>query len=146
MVIVNTVASNTGSPVGSALYFVGSAATTQMFDNIFQGEDGTGAVFCDQSGGHPPMMVANDAYAASGTGMTGDCTPQADKRFNISASPNFVKPGNYKLDSSSPLIDAGINRVPGLPKTDFGGSPRIRDGNGDGFKVIDMGAYEFQVN
>jgi hypothetical protein len=66
---------------------------------------------------------------------------------NISADPMFVDPaaGDYRLQRSSPCIDAGTNDAPGLPETDFDGTPRIDDGDGDGFAVVDMGAFEFQI-
>ena len=49
-----------------------------------------------------------------------------------------------QLPATSPAIDVGSNSAPDLPKKDFAGKPRIVDGNGDGSKIVDMGAYEIQ--
>lgn len=63
---------------------------------------------------------------------------------NISADPMFVNPSanGYHLKAGSPCIDAGSNSAPALPEADFGGNPRIMDGDGDGEAIVDMGAYE----
>lgn len=54
--------------------------------------------------------------------------------------PQFVSAaeGDYALSGSSPLIDAGISAVDGLPDVDLAGNVRIF---GD---AIDLGAYEYQ--
>lgn len=61
----------------------------------------------------------------------------------INANPDFRSSIDFKLKSTSPCIDAGdpVNQV--KTKNDCAGDPRIRDGNGDGKAVVDMGAYEF---
>jgi hypothetical protein len=63
---------------------------------------------------------------------------------NIDEDPMFVdeQAGNYRLDSSSPAIDAGTNA--GAPATDLDGRPRPLDGNRDGLRIVDMGAFEFR--
>lgn len=74
---------------------------------------------------------------------------------NIDGDPRFVSitSGNLRLEESSDAIDQGNDNVdfdtttPGLQRPsglDLGGSPRVSDGDGDGTKRIDMGAYEFQ--
>ena len=73
---------------------------------------------------------------------------------NINADPLFVKPltatvapttaGDYRLLEGSPAVDAGYNDVVST-ETDLGSSPRLLDGDGDGTRTVDMGAYEFQV-
>src|SRR5882762_9307369 len=53
---------------------------------------------------------------------------------------------NFRLQSSSPVIDAGTNAPPPgvTPSTlDLDGQPRVQDGNGDGTATIDLGPYEF---
>lgn len=46
----------------------------------------------------------------------------------------------HALLAGSPAIDAGNNV--GAPATDQRGRPRIKDGNGDGRAVVDIGAFE----
>jgi hypothetical protein len=65
---------------------------------------------------------------------------------NLRVDPKFVNApgGDFKLQSSSPCIDAGTNSVPDLPSTDYVGAIRIRDGNTDGLAIVDMGVLEVQ--
>ncbi len=61
---------------------------------------------------------------------------------NLNAAPLFVDPSNndYRLQPTSPMIDAGTAAVPdppGLPVTDMDGNPRIIG------PAPDIGAYEF---
>ena len=46
----------------------------------------------------------------------------------------------HALLPGSPAIDAGRNS--GAPMTDQRGLPRPQDANGDGWAVVDIGAYE----
>jgi len=68
---------------------------------------------------------------------------------NINAYPRFVSvedPLDLRLLPESPCIDRGNNSaVPKGHDTDLDGNPRIVDGDGDDEIVVDMGAYEFQV-
>jgi len=75
---------------------------------------------------------------------------------NIGLDPKFksLGTGNLQLADDSPCVDLGNNlvdidpytiglqRLPTLDPTD---RARIVDGNGDGFPVVDMGAYEVQL-
>lgn len=60
---------------------------------------------------------------------------------NISTNPQLINPntGDYSLALSSPCIDAGTN-VLTLGATDLAGAPRMNNA------VVDMGAYEFNLN
>jgi len=72
---------------------------------------------------------------------------------NLDADPQFVAPraaleaptlsGNYHLRYGSPGIDAGSNAALTVAM-DLQNNPRVRDGNGDGQTVVDIGAYEVQ--
>lgn len=74
---------------------------------------------------------------------------------NIDADPLFADPdGNddeagtaddrFWLRPGSPCVDIGIDVPPnGLPMHDARGRLRMRDGDGDGLVVADMGAYEY---
>jgi parallel beta-helix repeat protein len=73
---------------------------------------------------------------------------------NLNADPLFVDPdnGDYHLGDGSPCIDAGNNEaVPEGIDTDLDGNPRFVDDpdtedTGYGTPpIVDMGAYEFQV-
>jgi predicted outer membrane repeat protein len=87
---------------------------------------------------------------ASGTGWTSD-TSYDDRGGNIDKNPGFITPvdpssaptvdGNLRLKSSSPVIEAGKNSRSNYP-FDLDNLWRIRDGDGDGDLVVDMGAYE----
>ena len=72
---------------------------------------------------------------------------------NASDSPTFKNPqsGDLRLQASSSCVDSGNNFVDFdtyrsgfqfAPDRDIDGLSRITDGNGDGDKVIDMGAHE----
>ena len=58
---------------------------------------------------------------------------------NITNAPVFINEaaGNYRQQSNSPCVNAGLNVFP-PGSVDLDGAPRVVDG------VIDMGAYEFQ--
>ncbi len=62
---------------------------------------------------------------------------------NLSVDPKFVSPttGNYQLDPTSTLIDAGNEAD--APLLDLNGFTRPVDGDGDTFAVSDIGAIEF---
>lgn len=67
---------------------------------------------------------------------------QTGVNANISVDPLFIDhaAGNYGLRPGSPAIDAGA--AAGAPAIDFDGTPRPRDGNGDGTAIVDIGAFE----
>src|SRR5881296_3579773 len=76
--------------------------------------------------------------------------PAASQAFKILANWGDRKSTteDFRLTSSSPLIDAGTNTpAPGvsLSTLDLDGQPRVQDGNSDGTATVDLGAYEFMV-
>ena len=64
---------------------------------------------------------------------------------NLFGNPAFVdaENGDLHLSANSPCIDMGNNAAPQLPFLDKDGNGRITDGNSDGQKVVDIGAYEY---
>lgn len=128
-----------GSAYGIYNFFSSSPSVT---NNVITGsEHGIyNLTFC------APIITYND--------ITGNVSDIYDEHYssstviyNISSDPLFVNPavGDYHLQVNSPCIDAGTNNALGLPETDFDGSPRIVDGNGDGIRIVDIGAFEFQT-
>jgi len=51
--------------------------------------------------------------------------------------------GDLRLKPGSPCIDSGITEVNSFLSTDFSGNNRIVDGDKDGRRGIDIGAYEY---
>ena len=85
-----------------------------------------------------PAKQTNVNYI--GSVFTSSCAwPLPSGVGNISNAPLFIDPlnGNYRLQSSSPCINAGNNAY-AAGTTDLDGNPRISGG------TVDMGAYEFQ--
>lgn len=142
----NTIANNTVTQQGSAVYASGFDDQVQFFNNLMIGQRGQSALVCDGSYSSQPPSVANsDAFSPAGMGFDGTCVGLDTQNGNISADPRFVgRRSNFMLRADSPAIDAGTNSAPLLPREDLSRQPRIVDGNDDGIAVIDMGAYEFQ--
>ena len=75
-----------------------------------------------------PIYSCIQDYAGSGVG-------------NIALNPRFWWPGDFRLRSYSPCIDAGMS-IADLA-ADIEGNARPYDGNSDGDARFDMGAYEY---
>ncbi|GAF73635.1 unnamed protein product, partial [marine sediment metagenome] len=101
------------------------------------------------------------AYSlVQGTGKSGSESWIDDKNFvdgggNIDSNPLFITPvnpfdapssdGNLRLKTGSPAIDSGENTYVDGVLTDLDGKARKMDGDGNGTKRVDMGAYEYQI-
>ena len=68
------------------------------------------------------------------------CSPGLSGNGNVAADPQFIDAaaGNYRLQATSPCLDAGDAGV-GAGGEDLDGNPRIA------FGAVDMGAYEAQL-
>ncbi len=142
--INNTIIGDPSVTLGSAVYAYGTDSGITFYNNILVGPNGQNAVYCDPLNvGYAPVFTNNDAFSNSGTGLAGACSGQGGQNGNISVDPLFVNAASdFHLQPTSLAIDAGTNAAPNLPPTDFGGNPRILDGNNDCVSTVDMGAYE----
>jgi hypothetical protein len=139
----NTIAENNATSQGSGIFADGYDIQVQLVNNIIVAKSGQTAVYCGNFNDlNPPSFSRNDVYAPAGTTYGGICVNQTGFNGNISANPLFAA-GTYYLQAGSPCIDKGDGTAADIPATDFGGGVRIRDGNGDGSIIIDMGIDEF---
>ncbi len=138
----NTIADN-DSPSGSGIISGGSAVNPGIINNIIVAKAAQAAVYssylCSLN------LKNNIAYSPSGSAYGGACSDQNGINGNITADPLLSGPsaGYFGLRPGSPAIDAGNGGTVPPPATDFGGSTRVLDGNGDSTAIIDIGAYEF---
>lgn len=104
----------------------------------------TNSIFWDNTGDHYGDEIVTDTTKAlitysdiDGGGYPGE--------GNIDSDPFFINPTeqNYRLLYDSPCIDQGINTD--ASTVDLDGIPRPQDGDGDGNKVSDIGAYEYII-
>lgn len=133
----NTLAGNSATGDGSAVWAGGYDSTSRFFNNILVGVAGQDAVYCGNSLSATPVFDHNDAFAPGGAaGFDPTCGAVAGTRGNISADPLFVGLGNFHVQAGSPAIDAGNSSAPYLPATDLAGNPRVVG------PAVDLGAYE----
>jgi len=144
-VINNTIVGNTASDSSSGVFTTGWAQNATLANNIVIAAAGQTSVTCSTLWSSVSAIFSfNDVYSATGVFWTAACDFTSNPG-NISVDPLFIDSAlNFRLQSSSPAVDAGSNSAPGLPATDLDGNPRIVDGNGDGNAVVDLGAYELQ--
>lgn len=137
----NTFAANAAAS-GAAVYADGFQAQVLLTNNVMTANAGL-ALACGPFGGQVPVFANNDVWSQNG-GWDPACGAQNNRNGNRSVNPGFVDPVRLDLHlaAGSLLIDAGTNAVAGLPASDLDGRGRIRDGDGNGVAVIDMGAYE----
>jgi len=159
--IVNCLISGNTGIAGGGIAFSDSNAT-MINCTITNNTADSGAVHCNASdllivncviwGNWPEQIHVHSGdpvvtYCNVAGGWPGD--------GNIDADPLFADPaaGDYRLSPGSPCIDAGNNdAVPPEITTDLDGNPRFvddpaTDDTGQGTPpIVDMGAYEFQVD
>jgi hypothetical protein len=144
--INNTIVSAPNGGADAAIIADGFNTNVLIENNIISAVGDNAALLCNPiyvDG--PPIVEFNDAFNPK-ISYGDSCSGFDGMNGNISNDPLFLNIAKhmYELTAASPVIDMGSNSAPDLPKKDFAGNPRIVDGNGDGSKIIDMGAYEFQ--
>jgi Right handed beta helix region len=144
-IVNNTIVGNTAFDSTSGIYSTGYGQYVKISNNIVVASAGQTGVTCSLLFSQIlPALSHNDVHSDT-VGWSGCGTPTNGGAGNIDLNPLFIDPStNFHLQSGSPVLDAGDNSAPGLPSTDFDGSPRVVDGNADGIAVVDMGAYELQ--
>ncbi len=114
---------------------------------LWYNTDGGGADESAQIHNYESTAVINYTSIEGWTGALGGIGNIGDEPMFVDADgPDNIAgtvDDNLRLMESSPCIDTGNNNVPGLPKTDMDGHPRIIDGDCDDNDIVDMGAYEF---
>ncbi len=141
--------SNLGDVAASQMYLSGNLGQYLLVNNIIVGSSTSmAAVSCSTAYNYlsvtPLVFDHNDIYNPQGPAYGGACPDQTGAYGNISADPAFVNSatGDFHLRTGSPAIDAGNNGAPQLPPIDLDGNPRIQDGSGLGYPVVDLGVYE----
>jgi len=145
-IINNLIIGNSSRYVGGIWLHISSNATVLnniIAENNSDSSSYPGGIFVTASS---PSINHNNYWHNSPRDFSWSSRVPAPEE--IFEDPLFVNPaaGDYHLQSGSPCIDRGNNDAPGLPDFDFDGNPRIVDGDGDGIEVVDMGAYERQLN
>jgi parallel beta-helix repeat protein len=137
---INNTMVNNDSIQGGSVYIPDAL----FVNNIVVGGSSPAAMY--RSSSSLSKFSYNIVYSSSGAPYdTAGSPDQSGSNGNLSADPRLsnMQLGYYGLRVDSPAIDAGSAAALSLPATDFGGMPRIADGNGDGTATLDMGAYEF---
>jgi hypothetical protein len=142
-VVNNTIVDNAGGSEPS-IYMSGVGSANRFINNVVSGTGGPLIVCQATSWATAPAFDSNDVFSSVGTLYAGSCADQTGVASNISIDPGFRNPlvGDYSIDFSSPLVDAGNNAAPYLPSADLTGGPRIASAAGAPDR-IDIGAYEF---
>jgi len=145
---------NAAGSAGGAIYVDGSAITVEIVNSILWGStDSAGSNEIHVESGQVSMRYS-DLQGLGGGGVTlGAAGSFTNAGFNIALPPQFVDADGadgvtgtpdddlHLLSFFSAAVDGGDNAAITLP-IDYEGDLRKKDGDLDGAKVVDMGAYE----
>ncbi len=143
-VLVNNTIAHNNATSWPGIYATGVDARNRLYNNIISAMFGP-ALFCENAAAvTPPALDSNNVFSAQTDSYGGTCADQTGSQGNLSADPQFLDAdaGDFRVNVSSPVIDAGNNGAPEIPVTDLAGGPRIAGANG-GPDRIDIGAYEY---
>ncbi len=113
-------------------------ATTRLKNTILSGNVGGNCAGQLRSDSH---NLSSDQSCLRAFNSAGDFNNK-DPRLGP-VDPNDIYSPRYGLLSNSPAIDRGMNS--GCPTTDYRGFGRPVDGNNDGIKTCDIGAFEYKA-
>ena len=111
-----------------------AASRSTIYNNIFWGNEAkTSPDLSVSNWENAPVDIQWNDFDPARVSASGNMAN------NIMMDPWFQNPSgnNFRLASSSALINVGSNVAPGLPTTDVVGHPRITGG------IVDIGAYEY---
>jgi hypothetical protein len=147
--IVGGSTDSVGAQAESTNDTVAQESSITLANSIIQGPATSLVASAGNSGGglSPSTATINVSYSdyhspggVIGANATGGVVRGAG---NVDVDPRFVSAatGDYHLAAGSPGVDKG-SPAAGGPTTDRDGHARVTDGDGNGTKVTDMGAYE----
>jgi uncharacterized protein (TIGR03437 family) len=145
-IVNNTVVGNQSTSTSTAATPVSGLqtnlnSTTRIVGNLIIAYPGQIALACGSYSTQPLVGIFknNDVFSEGGTAYAAACVDQTGSNNNVSVDPRFLNPtgGNYRLQTKSPVINAGDPTAGELIATDLDGNPRLRNGR------VDMGAYEY---
>jgi hypothetical protein len=161
--IVNSLFSGNSAQYGGGAYWARGDLSSQIVNSIFHDNSAsyngggyfslyeisaTNTIFIGNSASYGGDDVYNYyGYPMIITYCRINQSPFAGVNGNIDGEPLFINAvdGNFRLQETSPCIDAGTLSPPGgLPLNDLAGNPRSADGDYNGSELPDQGVYEFQ--
>ena len=142
-VLTNVIISGNSAPDAGAISNFGSL---QIRNTIIYGNS-SGIVYYGDGEGSPEMTTSYSLVQGSTDVTNGNIDGSTDPKFVSPVAAGLSTGGDYRLQATSPLINAGSNvyfnagQSPDLSAitTDLDGHPRIQSG------TIDIGAYESTV-
>ncbi|HWW00642.1 MAG TPA: right-handed parallel beta-helix repeat-containing protein [Candidatus Acidoferrum sp.] len=142
--VVNNTIVNNSATTGLGVYSDGFDKAALVANNIIVAAGSQTALYIGSfNDTNQPIIRFNDLFAPSGQAFGGLGANPVGTNGNISADPLFLNPAlkDYRLRSTSPAIDAGLNSD--APTNDFDYASRPYNRGGNGTNQVDLGAFEW---